>query len=225
MHLSVLRRSAGLLAGAVTLALVGAMAPAPAPASTATSAAAAQARLGTRSLAAVLAQDGVGRLDGRWGDYDIAEKAIYAVLEAKPDSPLAAVANGRIGLTVFVPTDAGFRRFVLDVTGRLPRTEAATFNRVAQIADVDTLEAVLLYHVTKRLNSGQVVRASKGGGTGFVTAQGRALKIVARHGTIRIADKDPQIQDPRVIISKTDVNKGNRQLAHGISRVLLPVNL
>lgn len=221
MHLSTLRRSAGLIAGAVTLALVGTMAPA--PASHASSAA--QARLGTRSLATVLAQDGVGRLDRRWGDYDILEKAVYAVLEAKPGSGLAAIANGRTPLTVFAPTDAAFRRFVGDVTGRFPRTEQQTFNRIASLVDVDTLEAVLLYHVTKRLNSGQVVRAAGGGGTGFVTAQGRALKIVKRHGSIRIADKDPQLQDPRVILSKVDVNKGNRQLAHGISRVLLPVNL
>ncbi len=221
MHLSSLRRFAGVVAGSVALTL--AVTAAPAPAAPAESAA--KARLGTRSLAAVLAQDGVGRLDRRWGDYDIAEKAVYAVLGEKPNSPLAAIANGRTPLTLFVPTDAGFRRFVLDVTGKLPRTEAATFRRVTQVADIATIEQVLLYHVTKRLNSGQVVRASRGGGTGFVTAQGRALKIVARHSAIRIADKDPQIQDPRVIVSKTDLNKGNRQLAHGISRVLLPVNL
>ena len=57
------------------------------------------------------------------------------------------LAKGRTRLTAFVPTDRAFRRLVRSLTGNLPRTEKATFRAVATVADVDTLEAILLYHV------------------------------------------------------------------------------
>lgn len=47
---------------------------------------------------------------------------------------------------------------------------------------------------------------------------------VRAHGTkIVLKDKDPDFRNPRVV--QTDFNKRNKQIAHGINRVLLPVNL
>jgi uncharacterized surface protein with fasciclin (FAS1) repeats len=214
-----LRRIAAAVAGAVACAGL-AVATTPAPAS------ADGPKFGTRSLAQVLAKDGVGRLDGNWRDYDIAEKAVYKVLRAKSNSPLAVLADGRTRLTLFLPTDAAFRRFVEEAGGRHVRTEGATWRRLGQLADVATLEQVLLYHGTpQRLNADQVARAARGDGTAVRTFQGGTVRVVKKRGDIRLVDKDPQLFNPLVILPRTNINKGNRQLAHAIDRVLLPVNL
>ena len=44
-----------------------------------------------------------------------------------------------------------------------------------------------------------------------------------RHSTITLKDKDPDLKNPKVV--QVNINKGNKQIAHGINRVLLPVNL
>jgi len=41
--------------------------------------------------------------------------------------------------------------------------------------------------------------------------------------TIYLQDKDPNARNPRVIVP--DVNKGNKQIAHAIDRVLRPFDL
>ena len=38
-----------------------------------------------------------------------------------------------------------------------------------------------------------------------------------------LVDQDPNSKDPKVIV--LDINKGNRQIAHGINRVLRPLDL
>ena len=113
---------------------------------TALPAAPASAAPGQRSLATVLAADG-HHFDRKWGDFDILDKAVMTVLAAKPDSAVGVLADGSSALTAFLPTDRAFRRLVHDLTGKRPRTEKATFNRLAKVAGVDTIEAVLLYHV------------------------------------------------------------------------------
>ncbi len=42
---------------------------------------------------------------------------------------------------------------------------------------------------------------------------------------IRLIDNDPDLRNPWVVKTQLDINEGNRQIAHGISRVLIPVNL
>ena len=57
---------------------------------------------GTRSLAALLAKDGSG-CDKNWSDYHILDNAVWAVLAAKPNSPVAVLADGNDPLTAFLP--------------------------------------------------------------------------------------------------------------------------
>jgi hypothetical protein len=106
-------RTGRLAAAATTLALA---------ATSVLGAAPAHAAPGTTCLADVLAADG-NQLDRNWGDFDIVEKAVYAVLAAKPDSPVAVLADGDVRLTAFVPTDRAFRSLVADLTGDQLRTE------------------------------------------------------------------------------------------------------
>ena len=184
-----------------------------------------QHRAGTMSLAEVLAADGT-RLDDNWKDFDIVEAAALTIIESKPDSPVALLTDGKVRLTAFVPTDAAFRKLVADLTGKRPSTERRTVTKLLGIADVDTLEAVLLYHVVPEatLTSPRVVAAAEDRAR-LTTAQGGKVQVRTIKGRLTLVDKDRDDRDPRVVTSAIDINRGNRQVAHGIDRVLRPGDL
>jgi uncharacterized surface protein with fasciclin (FAS1) repeats len=182
----------------------------------------ASAKAGNTSLAEVLAADGQ-KLDKNWEDFDLVEAAVFAVLDAKPDSPLGLVADGDTRLTVFVPTDAAFRSFVASIKGYAPKTEAKTLKQVVKIAgSIDTVETILLYHVIagKTLTSPKVLAAE---GEKLTTAQGGAFRVHTGKKGVFLVDKDRDAANPYVVA--LDVNRGNKQVAHGINQVLRPVDL
>lgn len=178
-------------------------------------------RAGKTSLADVLATDGHG-FDKKWGDFDILDNAVMAVLDAKPKSPVAVLAKGKVKLTAFLPTDRAFRDLAKTLTGKTPKTEKATFKALAGAAGIDVIETVLLYHVVpgKTLNATKVVKAD---GKKLTTAQGGKVTVKVKGKKVVLVDADPDLANPRVIA--TDINKGNRQIAHAINRVLLPLDL
>lgn len=187
----------------------------------------ADAAQGSKPLVDVLGADGVA-FDRNPHDFDVVEAAVLAVLAEKPDSPLGLITKGNQRLTVFLPTDGAFKRLVRDLVGKTPEREQATFKRVAALTgDIDTLETVLLYHVVagKTLTSPKVVAAAEAG-TAIETAQGGSWTVQADgNGRIRLADADRDDLDPRAIPRLLDVNRGNKQVAHGINRVLRPIDL
>ncbi|WP_134738628.1 fasciclin domain-containing protein [Nocardioides sp. 503] len=208
------RAAAGLVASVAALATSATM--------LATPSEAAPAAQGNRSLAKVLAADGT-RFDKKWGDFDITEAAVLAVLKAKPDSPVALLTQGRKRATAFLPTDRAFRRLVGDLTGTKPRTERATFKAVAGLG-VDTIETVLLYHVVpgRTLGAKKVVAAD---GMDVKTAAGVTFKVVVRRGQVILVDQDKNDRNARAIPALLNLNKGNKQVAHGIDQVLRPADL
>jgi uncharacterized surface protein with fasciclin (FAS1) repeats len=218
MNKRIATRLATLTAATLAVAGVGLAAPAGAAGTT-------HDRTGTRSLAKVLAQDGT-KLDHNWQDFDILEQAVLAVIAAKPQSPVALLTDGNVRLTVFAPTDEAFRDLVGDLTGKRPGTEKKTVKKLLKIADVNTIETVLLYHVVPgaTLASPKVIKAAKAR-TKLTTAQGGTVKVVNRKGNITLVDKDPDLADPTVILNGIDINRGNKQIAHAVDRVLLPVDL
>ncbi len=180
---------------------------------------------GTRSLAAVLTADG-NRFDRNWYDYDIVTEAVLAVLKNKPNSPVALLTDGSVALTAFIPDDRAFQLLVKDLTGRWIPKESDVFNAVAGLG-IDTVETVLLYHVVPgaTITSKQ---AAKAGGASLTTAQGGTIgvRVYSKHvPLIMLVDQDPNDANPFVNPRATDINKGNRQIAHGITRVLRPVDL
>ncbi|BAL89634.1 hypothetical protein AMIS_44140 [Actinoplanes missouriensis 431] len=180
--------------------------------------------LGTTSLAAVLTADKSG-FDRRGGDYDILTAAVQAVLTAKPASPVKVLADGTTALTAFIPDDRAFQLLVADLedTRRLP-SEKAAFTAVAGLG-VDTVEAVLLYHVVPGSTIDRKA-ALKADGAKLTTAGGGAVTVdVYGHywKRIKLVDADRSDRDARVV--RFDVNKGNRQIAHGVDRVLRPIDL
>jgi uncharacterized surface protein with fasciclin (FAS1) repeats len=217
MKRHVATRLAALTAGALVATGVGLTAPA--------HAATTHDRAGTRSLATVLAKDGT-KLDHNWQDFDILEQAVLAVIAAKPHSPVALLTDGSVRLTAFLPTDQAFRHLVGDLTGKRPGTEKKTLRALLKVADVNTIETVLLYHVVPgaTLASPKVIKAAKAR-TKLTTAQGGTVKVVDRKGNITLVDKDPDLANAVVILNGIDINRGNKQVGHAIDRVLLPVDL
>ena len=211
-----LRRIATAL---TTAALVGALSVA--TAGTASAHGTSTAQPGTRSLATVLARDGSG-FDRNWYDFDIVDSAVRAVLAAKPGSPVGVLANGSVALTAFLPTDAAFRSLATDLTGKRYTSESAVFRDVASL-DIDTVESLLLYHVVPgaTITYRAALRAD---GAVLTTAAGAPLTVdVHRWWLVRLVDRDPDAANATVV--RPDLNRGNRQVAHGISRVLRPVDL
>lgn len=180
--------------------------------------------LGTRSLAAVLTADKSG-FDRNSRDYDILTAAVLAVLKAKPSSPVGVLTDGKTALTAFLPNDRAFELLVADIqhSKRLPGEKAA-FTAVAGLG-IDTVESVLLYHVVPGATITKSA-ALKADGASLKTAAGSSIKVDVygfcwKH--VRLIDADRSDRDPRV--NRFDINKGNRQIAHGIDRVLRPIDL
>ena len=216
-----LRRMASRTAATVSVAALGLVGLAlVAPAATAAPPA------GTTSLAAVLAADG-DTFDHNWYDFDIVDQAVAAVLAAKPDSPVAVLADGTVPLTAFLPNDRAFRYFAWDLTHRWERTEQGVLERIAGAVGIDAVEQVLLYHVVpgatitarQALRSDDATLTTAQGGTFRVDVVSRWLLLV------RLVDQDRNDANPFLVANKLDLNKGNVQIAHGISAVLRPLDL
>lgn len=188
------------------------------------SAAPSTAATGNRSLAKVLTSDG-NRFD-HTNDFDIVTEAVLAVLKAKPSSPVSVLTKGNVRLTAFVPTDNAFRVLVYDLTGKWLTSERKVFNAVASLG-IDTVETVLLYHVVPgaTITSAKALAAD---GKDLTTAQGGTFSVDVLNpvrGVIRLQDQDPNDVDPMTVPKLLDINKGNKQIAHGISYVLRPADL
>lgn len=192
----------------------------------ATAPAASAKAAGEDSLAGLLTSDG-DQFDKNKLDFDIVTEAALAVVAAKPDSPVALLADGTQRLTVFAPTDQAFRLLAKDLTGQKIRSEKKIFEALVDLAGVDTIETVLLYHVVpgKTLTSNKVLKAN---GAKLTTAQGGKVKVKIKKKpslSITLKDRDKNDDDPQVVLKAIDLNKGNKQVAHGIDRVLRPIDL
>jgi uncharacterized surface protein with fasciclin (FAS1) repeats len=170
----------------------------------------------------VLTSDTSG-FDRRPHDFDILTKAVLTVLSAKPNSPVKVLTDGTVALTAFVPNDAAFQRLVQDITdSRRWPSEQQTFTAVAGLG-IDTVEAVLLYHVVPgaTINAKTALRSD---GAALTTAAGSTVTVDVRGWHIlRLIDKDTDDRDARVVWF--DINKGNKQIAHAVDRVLRPIDL
>jgi uncharacterized surface protein with fasciclin (FAS1) repeats len=180
--------------------------------------------LGKTSVAEVLAADGL-EFDENWKDFDILDQAVNDVIEAKPKSAVAVLADGKVKLTAFAPTDRAFRRLAEEVSGSKPADETSTYEALSTVG-VGTIESILLYHVVPGAPI-DYRTASKADGAKLETANGKRLVVDHRPktGLVRLIDKDRDARNAFVLPAAKNVNKGNRQIAHGVSAVLRPLDL
>lgn len=212
MRKSFIARAAatGVAAGALALSLIAA------PAS--------QADEGTTSLATVL-QAGQAKFDKDFADYDILTKAVEAVLASNPDSAVSVLADGDTALTAFIPNDRAFMNLATALTGKKVKTERKAFNTVAGLG-IPMVEQVLLYHVVpgSTILSQDALQAN--GATLNTALEGETIRVRvnASKPSITLVDGATKLKNPKVILSQVDINEGNKQIAHGIDAVLLPMN-
>ncbi len=185
-------------------------------------ASAASAKSSNQSLATVLLSgakaNGDPSYDRNGRDFDILTAAVLTVLAAKPSSPVSVLTDGDVPLTAFLPTDNAFER-TGEFLGLTAYTERGLATKYVAALGVDTLEAVLLYHVVPgvTIDSSAAVAAD---GAELTTALGQTVRVKLNPGGLFIKDQVSGNNNPRVTIP--DINAGNPQIGHGIGRVLLP---
>lgn len=174
---------------------------------------------GTNSLAAVLtAKDS---FDKNRKNYDILTAAVLAVLKERPDSAVSVLADGNVALTAFIPNDGAFKALVKNLSGKYPKSEAAAFNAVAALG-IPAIEEILLYHVVvgPAIDSAAALQAN--GAELHTALAGKVLKVAVRETNITLIDLNTKLKNARVLLGQVDINSGNKQIAHGINRVLIP---
>jgi len=185
---------------------------------------AAQATDGTTSLATVL-KAGQAKFDRDFSDYDILTKAVEAVLAAKPDSPVKVLADGNSALTAFIPNDKAFMNLASVLTGKKVTSEPAAFKAVAGLG-IPTVESVLEYHVIpgSTILSGDALKANGARLQTALPGKKIGVRVDTAKPSITLVDAATKLHNPKVILSQVDINTGNKQVAHGIDAVLLPMN-
>lgn len=173
---------------------------------------------GPTSLAEVLDADG-NKFDRNWNDFDIVDRLVRRTIRLKPGTAVAVLADANQDLTAFIPTDRAFRKLVFDLAGVRGAKEKDVVMAIVSTFDIDTIEAVLLYHV---ILGATIDRATAEGADGVVltTAQGGTIEVNIKGHRIKLKDLDPNDANPKVIRRLSDINIGNPQIAHGINRVL-----
>ena len=185
--------------------------------------------LGDNSLANVLLADG-NQFDRDWYDFDLVTEAALAVIGADTDnnSKVRLLTDGTVALTAFIPNDRAFQALAADLFGFQWwfKSEQQVFTKLATELGIGTIENVLLYHVVPgaTVDKATAVTISGPVNTALDGAQIQKLRpINAFGGLLQLVDLDPDDVNP--IAYKFDLNKGNKQIAHGISFVLRPGNL
>lgn len=183
------------------------------------------------SVLDLLEADGTA-FDGNWYDFDILEAAARVVVDGKPGTAVAALADPSASLTVLAPNDRAFQVLAHSLTGKWYGTEAGVLNAIAGAittglkADLeDTLEAVLLYHVIGGKVTYSQVKALSGESVATVGGGSIGIKYVWWLNTVVLRDADTDDANPWVISSKRNIAVGSNSIVHGIALVLRPINL
>ncbi len=180
---------------------------------------AAEAELKTSPLTEVLNLPRAS-FDSNLGDFDVFTSVFMDVWGALPETKVSAISKGDTALTAFVPTDRAFRKLVRHLTGKAPTSEEAIAAAVATLG-AETLEKVLLYHVVvgDPILSPAALQAN---GATLNSAGGQSFRVKVDGTKITLIDKTTKHTNAVVLLSKVDINKGNKQVAHGINQVMLP---
>jgi uncharacterized surface protein with fasciclin (FAS1) repeats len=169
----------------------------------------------TKTITEIVAASG-GTFDHNRYDYDI---LLNAVLAAKLEGALADTTKQ---FTVFAPNDKAFIRTARDLGFTGNGEQAAWEFLVGALTEIGggdpipVLTDILLYHVAgKSLNPFQVVFSKK-----IDTLLGTSFKVKG----LMLVDADPDIANPFLNLYALNIKATNGRI-HGITRVLIPVNL
>ena len=158
--------------------------------------------------------------DNNFSDFDVFTSLWMDVWGQLPESAIQIISDGNTALTAFVPTDRAFQRVVKHLTGKKLKSEARIADAVMSLG-AKTVEKVILYHVVvgDPILSPDALEAN---GAKLNAASGQTIGVRVSGTTITLVDKAKKHTNATVILSAVDINKGNKQVAHGINQVMLP---
>lgn len=158
--------------------------------------------------------------DNNFSDFDVFTSLWMDVWGQLPESAIQVISDGNTALTAFVPTDRAFQRVVKHLTGKKLKSEARIADAVMSLG-AKTVEKVILYHVVvgDPILSPDALEAN---GAKLNAASGQTIGVRVSGTTITLVDKAKKHTNAKVILSAVDINKGNKQVAHGINQVMLP---
>lgn len=158
--------------------------------------------------------------DNNFSDFDVFTSLWMDVWGQLPESAIQVISDGNTALTAFVPTDRAFQRVVKHLTGKKLKSEARIAAAVMSLG-AKTVEKVILYHVVvgDPILSPDALEAN---GAKLNAASGQTIGVRVSGTTITLVDKAKKHTNAKVILSAVDINKGNKQVAHGINQVMLP---
>lgn len=158
--------------------------------------------------------------DNNFSDFDVFTSLWMDVWGQLPESAIQVISDGNTALTAFVPTDRAFQRVVKHLIGKKLKSEARIADAVMSLG-AKTVEKVILYHVVvgDPILSPDALEAN---GAKLNAASGQTIGVRVSGTTITLVDKAKKHTNAKVILSAVDINKGNKQVAHGINQVMLP---
>jgi len=158
--------------------------------------------------------------DNNFSDFDVFTSLWMDVWGQLPESAIQVISDGNTALTAFVPTDRAFQRVVKHLIGKKLKSEARIADAVMSLG-AKTVEKVILYHVVvgDPILSPAALEAN---GAKLNAASGQTIGVRVSGTTITLIDKAKKHTNATVILSAVDINKGNKQVAHGINQVMLP---
>jgi uncharacterized surface protein with fasciclin (FAS1) repeats len=166
------------------------------------------------------AKDGPNGFDHRWYDYDIVTQAVLAF-----PGLTAAASDPDAELTVFLPKDYAFFRLAKQL-GAPPLDEAGTFTWLVDNVGLPTIESVLKYHIVPgaKISYSAALQAD-GAKLGTLLDPDATIEVDVRKGDrIKLRDLDTNDRDAYVI--RKDIGgEASNGFAHGIGRVLRPIDL
>ena len=111
------------------------------------------------------------------------------------------------------------------LTGKKVTSEPAAFKAVAGLG-IPTVESVLEYHVIpgSTILSGDALKANGARLQTALPGKKIGVRVDTAKPSITLVDAATKLHNPKVILSQVDINTGNKQVAHGIDAVLLPMN-
>ena len=141
----------------------------------------------------------------------------------KPNSELRILFHGRQRVTAFMETDGAFRRSAEQIIGRRFASERRLARAMWRAAGG---AGVVERHLAYGLIPGATLtyrQARMAAPTQLTTLEGGLLKIRYRNGRLLLVDYNPDSPNAHVIRALSNINAGNRQIAHGISLLPSPI--
>lgn len=158
--------------------------------------------------------------DSNLSDFDIFTALFMDVWGLLPESKIQVISDGNEVLTAFIPNDRAFKRLVTFLTSKTLTSESNIATAVMNLGE-KTVENILLYHIIP----GQTLtytQALSSDGVTLSTISGSSIRINVSGSSLLLIDKKTKHTNPVIVSSKSDLNLGNKQIAHGINQVLLP---